>query len=53
MNKPKIVCLSGSSRFIDIMAVCGWLIERDENAIVVGVAFIANLVSQYSEASSC
>lgn len=34
---PKIVVLCGSSRFTDVMAVCGWLIERDEKAIVTGL----------------
>lgn len=34
---PKIVVLCGSSRFIQIMAVCGWLIERDERAIAMGL----------------
>lgn len=36
-GKPKIVVLCGSSRFVDVMAVCGWLIERDEQAIVMGL----------------
>ncbi len=35
--RPKIVVLCGSSRFVDIMAVCAWLIERDENAIAMGL----------------
>ncbi|MGA2491885.1 MAG: hypothetical protein ABSF67_02915 [Roseiarcus sp.] len=35
--KPKVVVLCGSSRFIQIMAVCGWLIERDERAIAMGL----------------
>jgi hypothetical protein len=35
--KPKIVVLSGSSRFVDIMAVCAWLIERDEGKIATGL----------------
>jgi len=35
--KPKIVVLCGSSRFVDIMAVCAWLIERDEKAITMGL----------------
>lgn len=30
----KIVTICGSSRFIDIIAVCGWLIEKKEGAIV-------------------
>jgi len=37
MKKPKIVVISGSSKFVDIMAVCAWLIERDENAIAMGL----------------
>jgi hypothetical protein len=35
--KPKIVVLCGSSRFVDIMAVCAWLIERDEHAIALSL----------------
>jgi len=35
--KPKIIVLCGSSRFVDVMAVCGWLLERDEKAIVMGL----------------
>ena len=35
--KPKIVCLCGSSRFVDIMAVTAWLIERDEGKIAMGL----------------
>lgn len=35
--KPKIVVLCGSSRFVSIMAVCAWLIERDERAIAMGL----------------
>ena len=34
---PKIVCFCGSSRFTDIMAVCAWMIERDEGAITMGL----------------
>ena len=37
MNRPKIIVLCGSSRFVDIMAVCAWLIERDEKAITMGL----------------
>ena len=35
--KPKIITLCGSSRFVDIMAVCAWLLERDEQAITMGL----------------
>lgn len=34
-TKPKIVVMCGSSRYVDIMAVCAWLVERDEHAIVM------------------
>lgn len=37
MNKPKIVVLCGSSKFVDIMAVVAWLIEREEKAIAMGL----------------
>jgi hypothetical protein len=36
-QKPKIVVLCGSSKFCDVMAVCAWLIEREENAITMGL----------------
>jgi hypothetical protein len=36
-EKPKIIVLCGSSRFVQEMAVCAWLIERDEKAIVMGL----------------
>ncbi len=37
MDEAKIVVLCGSSRFVDIMAVCAWFIERDENSITMGL----------------
>jgi hypothetical protein len=37
LPRPKVVVLCGSSRFVDIMAVCAWIIERDENAITMGL----------------
>jgi len=36
-DRPKIVTLCGSSRFVDVMAVCAWLLERDEGAIALGL----------------
>ena len=33
----KIITLCGSSRYCDIMAVCAWLLERDEKAITMGL----------------
>lgn len=36
-TKPKVVTLCGSSKFCDIMAVCAWLIERDEHAVTMGL----------------
>jgi hypothetical protein len=35
--KPKIILLCGSSKFIQVMAVCAWFLERDEHAIVMGL----------------
>lgn len=37
MKKTKIITLCGSSRFCDIMAVCAWLLERDEKVITMGL----------------
>jgi hypothetical protein len=41
----KIITLCGSSRFVDIMAVCAWIIERDEKAITVGLHFLPSWYS--------
>jgi len=40
--KPKVITICGSSRFCDIMAVCGWVLERDEKAIVMGLHLLPN-----------
>lgn len=37
MSKPRVIVCCGSSKFVDIMAVTAWLIERDEQAIVMGL----------------
>ncbi|MCK5020336.1 MAG: hypothetical protein KAS32_25080 [Candidatus Peribacteraceae bacterium] len=37
MKKTKVVVMCGSSRFVDIMAVCAWIIEREEKAITMGL----------------
>ena len=37
MSRPKKITMCGSSKFTDIMAVCSWLLERDEQAIVIGL----------------
>lgn len=37
MIKPKVVVICGSSKFVEIMAVVEWLIERDELAITMGL----------------
>lgn len=36
-EKSKVIVLCGSSRFVDIMAVCGWLLEKNEKAIAMGL----------------
>lgn len=35
--KPKVITMCGSSRFVDIMAVTAWLLERDEQVITMGL----------------
>ena len=37
MSKPKIIVFCGSSRFVDVMAVAAWMVERDEQAIAMGL----------------
>jgi len=39
-ERPKIITICGSSRFCDLMAVCGWILERDEGAMVMGLNFL-------------
>ena len=36
VDRPKIICLCGSSRFIDQIAIMGWMLEK-EGAIVLGL----------------
>ena len=36
-DRPKIVCLCGSSRFVAEMASIAWALERDEGYIVLGL----------------
>jgi len=36
-KKTKIITLCGSSYYCQIMAVCAWLIEKEENAISMGL----------------
>jgi len=45
-KRPKIVCLCGSSRFVDIMAVCAWLIEKNEIAITTGLHLLPGWYSR-------
>jgi len=35
--KPKIIVLCGSSRFVQEMAVCAWLLEKTEHVIAMGL----------------
>ncbi|KKK90129.1 hypothetical protein LCGC14_2726140, partial [marine sediment metagenome] len=37
VEKPKVIVLCGSSRFCDLMAVCAWLLEKEEKAITMGL----------------
>lgn len=34
---PKIILISGSSKFIDVVAVVAWLLEKEEHAITMGM----------------
>lgn len=36
-EKVKVVVMCGSSRFVDVMSVCAWLIEKHENANSMGL----------------
>jgi len=58
-NKPKTIVLCGSSRFVDIMAVCAWIIERDEKAITMGLHLLpewyckSNIPDHLAEHEGC
>lgn len=58
MTKPKVVVLCGSSKFVEIMAVTAWLIERDELAITMGLHLLPqwyakNIPDHLAEHESC
>lgn len=46
MDKPKVVVLVGSSRFVELMAVAAWLIEREEQAITMGLHLLPHWYSK-------
>jgi hypothetical protein len=48
MDKPKVVVFCGSSRFVDRMAVAQWLVERDEQAIGMGLHLLPGWYSAES-----
>lgn len=35
--RTKLITICGSSRFCGVMAVCAWLLERDERAMTMGL----------------
>ena len=47
-DKPKIIVLCGSSKFVDLMAVSAWLLERDENVIAMGLHLLPRWYSAES-----
>ena len=51
-DRPKVVVLCGSSRFTDVMAVCAWLIERDEQAITMGLHLLPHWYATKEEIPS-
>ena len=40
MNKPKVICLCGSTRFVAQMAIISWVFERDEGVITLGLHYL-------------
>lgn len=38
----KIVCLCGSSKFVELFAVIKWLIEKEEHKIAIGLHLLPN-----------
>lgn len=44
----KVITLCGSSRFCDIMAVCAWLLEREEGAITMGLHYLPQWYTPYA-----
>lgn len=40
MSKPKVIVICGSTKFVDIMAVTAWLIEKDEQAISLSLHYM-------------
>jgi len=42
MSKTKIIVLCGSSRFIEIMFVASWLLEKNEHVITMGLHLLPN-----------
>jgi hypothetical protein len=37
VKSPKVIVLCGSSKYVAIMSVCAWLLERDEGAITMSL----------------
>lgn len=42
LPKTKVIVLCGSSRFVDVMAVTAWLLEKEEGAITMGLHLLPN-----------
>ena len=47
--RPKIICLCGSSRFVDTMAVIAWTFERDEGVITMGLHLLPAWYTQNAD----
>jgi len=43
--RPRVVTLCGSSRFVEVMAVVAWLLERDEGVITMGLHLLPHWYS--------
>ena len=40
MKTNRIITLCGSSKYVDIMAVCAWILEKREKAMTFGLHFL-------------
>jgi len=40
MNKPKVICICGSTKFADLHAIKRWEFERDGNAICLMINYL-------------
>ncbi len=49
IKKPRIICLCGSSRFVDLMAIIAWQFERDERVICLTLHLLPSWYTSQSD----